>query len=312
MPHPGTGTVAPRVSVVIPCHRQAHFLPDAVASVLAQTRPAHEILVVDDGSPDDVAGALAAFPGVRCLAQENRGLGAARNAGLAECSGEAVVFLDADDRLLPEALAVGSAALAERTGAPLVWGFNRPIDREGRALGPISNPWTGEVASYAELLTRNVVGPPVGAMLRRAAVLACGGFSSARTRAEDYDLYLRLARDHDLHCHGRLVGEYRYHDAKMSGDDRGMLDGVLAALDAQEEHVRHDPELRRAWREGRRWAWRQYDGRGRIEAIGDDLRGRRWVRAAAAALGLLVRDPALLLQAVRARSTRERGGGAES
>jgi glycosyltransferase involved in cell wall biosynthesis len=312
MAHLGTATVPPRVSVVIPCYRQAHFLPEALGSARAQTHPAYEIVVVDDGSPDDVPSAVAAFPGVRCLTQENRGLGAARNAGLADCSGDAVVFLDADDRLLPEALAVGRAALVDHPTAAFVWGFNRPIDGKGRPLGSISNPWAAEVASYADLLARNVVGPPVGAMFRRSAVVDCGGFSAGRTRAEDYDLYLRLARDHDIRCHGRLVAEYRYHDAKMSGDDRGMLEGVLAALDAQEEYVRHDAALRRAWREGRRWAWRLYDGRGRIEAIGNDLRGRRWARAGAAALRLMLRDPALLVQAVRSRTVRHRSGGAES
>ncbi len=312
MVHPGTRIPTARVSVVIPCYRQAHFLPEAVGSVLEQTGPPGEILVVDDGSPDDVPSVVANFRGVQCLRQENRGLSAARNAGLARCSGEAVVFLDADDRLLPEALAIGGAALAEHPGAALVWGFNRPIDREGRVLGPISNPWTSETASYADLLGRNVVGPPVGVMFRRSALADCGGFSAGSKGSEDYDLYLRLARDYELHCHGRLVAEYRFHEANMSGDERLMLEGTLAALDAQAEHVHRDPTLRRAWREGRRWAWRQYDGRPRIEAIGDDVRRRRWIRAGTGALRLLFRDPALFVREVRARTGRRRPPRAES
>ena len=74
---------SPVVSVVIPCYRQAHFLPEAIESVLAQTYPHFEIIVVDDGSPDDTRAVAGRYPGVRCLRQRNRGLSAARNAGLA-------------------------------------------------------------------------------------------------------------------------------------------------------------------------------------------------------------------------------------
>lgn len=309
MPHKSAPLPLPRVSVVIPCFRQAHYVSEAIASVLGQTRAAHEVVVVDDGSPDGVPDVVAAFPGVLCHTQENRGLSAARNAGMARCSGEAVVFLDADDRLLPEALAVGCAALAQHPTAALVWGFNRPVDADGRVIGPVSNPWTGDTASYADLLRRNVVGPPVGVMFRREPLTACGGFSPRARAAEDYDLYLRLARDHDLHCHGRLVSEYRFHDANMSSDDRLMLEGVLAALDAQREHVRRAPALMSAWRDGRRWARRRYDGRPRVEAIGEDVRRRRWIRAGVGALRLLFRDPALFVREARAR-TGSRGSDA--
>ena len=287
--------------MVIPCYRQAHFLPDALASVLAQTHPAHEIIVVDDGSPDDVSAVVRGFPGVRCLTQENRGLSGARNAGLAWCSGELVVFLDADDRLLPAALAIGREAFAEHPGAAFVWGFNRPIDGAGRVLGPISNPWPVGETTYADLLVRNVVGPPVDVMFRRSAIVEQGGFSSVANAAEDYAAYLGLAREHPASCHGRLVAEYRYHDAKMSSDRQRMLDGVLAALDTQKAHVRGDPELLRAWRRGRRHARHLYDGDPRVEAIADDARRGRWVRAGIGALGLLVRYPSVLLHEVRNR-----------
>src|SRR5215207_9860716 len=103
--------VAGLVSVVIPCYNQAHFLGEAIESVLDQSYPNFEIIVVDDGSPDDTSEVAGRYPEVRLVRQENRGLAGARNAGLSYSEGEYVVFLDADDRLLPEALEAGLKCL---------------------------------------------------------------------------------------------------------------------------------------------------------------------------------------------------------
>ena len=75
------------VSVVIPCYNQAHFLGEAIESVLSQTYPRHEIVVVDDGSTDDTAEVACRYPEVRLIRQENGGLSAARNAGLSQSIG---------------------------------------------------------------------------------------------------------------------------------------------------------------------------------------------------------------------------------
>src|SRR5918994_3496665 len=71
------------VSVVIPCYNQAHFLGEAIESVLAQSHPNFELIVVDDGSPDNTTEVAARYPEVRLIRQENQGLSAARNSGLA-------------------------------------------------------------------------------------------------------------------------------------------------------------------------------------------------------------------------------------
>ena len=78
---------AATVSVIIPCYNQAHFLGEAIESVLAQSYPHFEIIVVDDGSADQTAEVATSYPAVRCLRQQNQGLSAARNAGLAESRG---------------------------------------------------------------------------------------------------------------------------------------------------------------------------------------------------------------------------------
>ena len=95
-----------RISVIITNFNYGHFLKACLASVAAQVRSADEVIVVDDGSTDGSADALAETAGVRVIAQKNRGQAAAFNAGFAASSGDIVLFLDADDVLAPEALQV--------------------------------------------------------------------------------------------------------------------------------------------------------------------------------------------------------------
>jgi hypothetical protein len=130
----------PRISVVIPCFDQGRFLADAIDSVLAQSRPAHDVIVVDDGSGDDTSDVASRSPEVRCLRQDRRGLGGARSAGLANCDGDAVVFLDADDRLLPDALAVGADALAAHPRCGFVSGHFRYIGPAGVPMPTVTEP----------------------------------------------------------------------------------------------------------------------------------------------------------------------------
>src|SRR5882672_4475329 len=85
----------PTVAVVIPTFNHARFIADAIMSVLAQKHPADEIIVVDDGSTDDPASIVSQFAKVRLIRHENRGLSAARNTGLRNCTTSHVVFLDA-------------------------------------------------------------------------------------------------------------------------------------------------------------------------------------------------------------------------
>src|SRR4051812_50064999 len=89
------------------------FIAEAIESVLAQSRPASELIVVDDGSTDGSAAVAARFPEVKLIRTENRGPAAARNTGVAESIGEVITFLDADDVMKPERLERQAAALDE-------------------------------------------------------------------------------------------------------------------------------------------------------------------------------------------------------
>src|ERR671913_400837 len=126
------------VSVVIPCYNQAHFLGEAIDSVLSQSYTDFEVIVVDDGSQDDTQGVASTYvdedPRVRLVSQENRGLAGARNRGLAESRGEYVVFLDSDDRLAEAALEVGVRELEANPDCAFVSGQYRAIAVDGSHL----------------------------------------------------------------------------------------------------------------------------------------------------------------------------------
>jgi glycosyltransferase involved in cell wall biosynthesis len=243
------------VGVVIATYNHAHFLGEALESVRAQSRTADAIVVVDDGSDDHPEAVVARFPSVRVIRQNNRGLAAARNAGLRAIHTRYVIFLDADDRLEPCAIAAALACFARAPDSGFVYGGHLYIDRDGNKTGERFEP-PGD-RPYLHLLRRNFIGMHGAVMYRRDVLEAIGGFDERLRRCEDYDVYLRIARQHPIAGYPDLVAAYRLHGGNMSADHRGML---RAALDV---HARHAPmagdsaEARAAWSEGQR-RWRRY------------------------------------------------------
>lgn len=118
-----TANPQPTVSVIIPCHNYAHYLPSAIESVLAQDSPALEIIVVDDGSTDGSAALAGSYGSpVKVLSQARQGIGGARNSGIAVASGELLGFLDADDIWPPESVTVRLEAFRKNLEIECVFG----------------------------------------------------------------------------------------------------------------------------------------------------------------------------------------------
>lgn len=181
---------APLVSIVIPCYRQAAWLPEALRSCLAQTHQALDLVVVDDGSPDDVAGAVGPFGDrVRLLRQANAGVAAARNRGLAEARGALVLFLDADDWLLPDCVAQLAMALGDARGRVAQIGFAYR-DQDGAVPDDQVYPAFGR---WRHGLCVGNTGAMHAFLFRTDEVRAVGGFVEEPGGHEDYDLLCRLA-----------------------------------------------------------------------------------------------------------------------
>jgi glycosyltransferase involved in cell wall biosynthesis len=295
-----TAAGRPSVGVVIPCCNQARYLPAAVASVRAQSAAPVECLVVDDGSTDATA-AVAEALAVRLVRQANAGVSAARNAGQAALETELVVFLDADDELLPDAVAAGIEALTRHPAAAAVVGRCQPIDADGREL-PARQPDVDGDDLYREWLRRNFVWTPGAAMFRRAALVAIGGFPADLGPAADYAVYLRLARTQPIAYLTRPLVRYRQHDGSMSRDPALMLRATVGAL--RRERRDAPASMRAAIRDGLD-GWRHWYGAQILERLSADLRARRLGRPQArAALTLLRHDPGLVLHRAAAKARR--------
>jgi glycosyltransferase involved in cell wall biosynthesis len=240
---------APLISVIIPCYNQAHFLGEAIESVLAQTYPHHEIIVVDDGSTDATSEVASSYSAVRCVRQRNAGLSAARNAGVKASRGQFLVFLDADDRLLADALQSGLNCFQGYPECVFVSGHYRHINADGSARLQFPQRQL-EIDPYETLLQRNYIGMHATVMYRRQIFEIVGGFATSLQSCEDYDMYLRIVRKHSVRRHDRIVAEYRSHEASMSMDAARMLRGVMAALAAQWRYINGDPVQVRAYRTG--------------------------------------------------------------
>jgi glycosyltransferase involved in cell wall biosynthesis len=268
------------VSVIIPCYKQAGFLTDAIESVLAQTYPHLEVIVVDDGSPDDTSDVASRYPRVRCIWQENQGLSAARNTGIRESKGEFLVFLDADDRLTPKALESGVQHLRQCPGAAFVAGKHRNISIDGSLLPTMQRPDIGS-DHYVELLRANYIGCPATVMYRRTVFDDVLGFDTTVNPASDYDLYLRIARKFATSFHTDIVAEYRKHGDSMSNNHQLMSNHVTAVLRSQLKQVSGNRRHEEACRSGLKFYQHLYRitmiiDRMRSSARKEDWRGALW------------------------------------
>ena len=255
------------ISVVIPCYNQAQFLPDAIASVLHQTWPNVELIVVDDGSTDDTSRIAAQFASVRCLRQSNKGLAAARNAGLGCSTGQYIAFLDADDRLLPEALEHGAQCLVNNPDYAFVHGDYRRIAEDGSPANAnmVDKPAPGRTG-YLGLLENNYIAMHGTVLYRRDILESIRGFDSSLPACEDYELYLRIARQYSFGYHPHLVAEVREHSRKMSRDFSLMLRTSLRVLQSQKPFLNGNKQFEQAFDNGTAF-WRECYGERGVASV---------------------------------------------
>jgi glycosyltransferase involved in cell wall biosynthesis len=229
---PPAAAAPPLVSIVIPAYNCAEFINEALQSIYRQTYSHWEIIVVDDGSTDATSSILALHrKRIRYFAQENKGTAAARNAGLRQVRGDLIAFLDNDDVWLPEKLEHQVRVMQAWPDCGLVFTDGKTFTEAGvRRESVLSqrlhswldahatgDPLVAKGCMFRKLLFANEISSASSVMLRRTIVERAGGFDEAIPIADDYDLWLRVARQHAVAVIRRCLYMWRWHDASQSG-----------------------------------------------------------------------------------------------
>lgn len=228
-------TPSPQVSVVAPTFNRHEVLPRALDAVLAQSFSDWELIVVDDGSTDGTAEMVERdYPSVRLLRQENRGVSAARNAGIAQARGEWVAFIDSDDAWLPEKLERQMKALEAEPDHRLCHTDEIWI-RAGQRVNPAEKYAKAGGFIYQRCLPLCVISPS-SVVMRRDLLQEMGGFDETFEVCEDYDLWLRVtAREPVLFLEEQLLYKHGGHEDQLStrhwGMDRFRVKALQRVLD---------------------------------------------------------------------------------
>lgn len=229
-----------RISAVLPAYDVAPYVGAALEGLLAQDWPDLELIAVDDGSTDGTGEVIAAaLPRLRArgwtatlTTQPNRGLGAARNAGLDRATGAAILFLDGDDRLSPGALTRLVDALGG-TGSPaMAFPRCRYVDPGGVADGILSPAVAGPLTA-ADLLRRNPIHTDTGVLVARAAIDRAGRFDTRLSSGVGLDYWMRVAGRGPgaIHQVDAVLVDYRRRPAQITADWRRQRAGWLRIAD---------------------------------------------------------------------------------
>lgn len=223
-----------KVSVIIPTYNYGRFITEAIESVLAQTFPIHEIIVVDDGSTDETEKNVRKFGAkVRYFKQKNGGVCAARNNGVENSSGDFIAFLDADDEWLPEKIEKQIAKFGEDDKIGLVHCGMRYFNSEtGETICLYIEGEEGWVAEELILLEKPVINASGSAiMVSRKAFDDAGEFDTRLKNGEDWEFCFRVARKYKVGFVAEVMVNYRNHGVNAHLNIKEMERSMLIAWD---------------------------------------------------------------------------------
>lgn len=225
----------PLISVIVPTFNHSAFLERSVSSVLAQTYPHFEVIIVDDGSQDDtpalVSSRWTAESRVSYFRQENKGLGAARNKGLSSSSGEFVQLLDSDDSIAAGKFESQVRAFEEDKDADIVYSDYANLGGDKNHVGEVACPLARGESPLSRLIRENFM-PVHSSLIRRQVFDKEGGFDESRVALEDWDLWLRLAcRGYKFSYLPGVFAYYHHDGSTMTSNPEWMYQKIKHLLD---------------------------------------------------------------------------------
>lgn len=240
----------PKVSIIIPAYNTAQFIAEALDSVLGQTYTNFEAIVINDGSPDTELMETAIAPyrdRIVYITQPNKRAAGARNTGIRHSRGEYLAFLDSDDCLMREALALQLQEFEDDPSLDLVYadggvfddspGFGRTFMQECPSVGPVT---------FESVVNEETPVSVLGAVIRKDLLVKVGLFDESLRRCDDFDMWLRVAHaGAKVAYHRAIIGKARPgRPGSLGASELGMLEAAMEILSNLEGKLRLSDEQR--------------------------------------------------------------------
>jgi glycosyltransferase involved in cell wall biosynthesis len=247
------GQGIPLISIIIPTYNHHDVVLATLDSVFAQTLTDFEVIVINDGSPDDTAAVLRPLIDagrIRYFEQSNAGQSTARNRGIELARGQFIALLDDDDLWPTDKLQWQSQALLAQPAAGMIYGSSSQFGEQTDLPAPAAGAPSGWV--YEKFLRYNYIRSPGQTLIRADLLRKLGGFDTSIWGADDWDLYLRLAKEATVIFEPRLALLYRVHTGNASRNIARMFQNTTKV---RRKHLGFWPRpgQMRLW-----WACRQY------------------------------------------------------
>ncbi|PKM12929.1 MAG: hypothetical protein CVV13_03640 [Gammaproteobacteria bacterium HGW-Gammaproteobacteria-3] len=311
------------ISAVIPAYNSAGFIADAVRSILAQTSPVTEIIIVDDGSTDNTQQIAGALPGpIIYIKQQNQGPSAARNAGINAAKSEWIAFLDADDQWTPDKIDKQLKRLQKKPELVLIAGDMAEIDNHDQVITPsvldkhhLLNKFQAlqDQAipnALAELVTKNFI--PTGTVLvKKSALIEAGLFNQALRFGEDLELWAKIAAKHPIACLPEILMLRRQHGNNATQLTAPLLTDLVKVMQSIKstattalaaQHIDADRLVADAYANLGYWHFTEYESTKARQAFAASFKQKPNKRALLYGLSCLL--PVKLIQALRAVKNR--------
>ena len=234
------------ISVIIPTHNRAHAIGRAIESVLKQSLPPAEVIIVDDGSTDETAELIQNnFPACHYLHQQNQGVSSARNSGISTATGEWLAFLDSDDEWMPDKLATQTSALKSKPDVKLCHTEEIWI-RNGKRVNQMKKHAKTGGWIFQHCLPLCAISPS-SVIIHRSLFEEVGLFDETLPACEDYDLWLRICAFHPtLFIETPQIIKHGGHEDQLSRKHWGMDRFRIQALENIIAHSELPPIDRKA------------------------------------------------------------------